>query len=83
MNFYEGVTFLADFLFIGFSALFILGIVISFIYYFTNDLKRTKEEERKQEERSDELDAEIDFIAEKLGYVKKTNNKLENEEDKP
>ena len=83
MNFVEGVNFVADFLFIGFSALLVLGMAIAFIYYVTDDHKKTKEEERKQDQRAEELDAEIDFIAEKLGYVKKTNSELENKEDKP
>ncbi|MBE6645016.1 MAG: hypothetical protein E7612_06535 [Ruminococcaceae bacterium] len=80
MNFVEGVNFVADFLFIGFSALLMIGIIIMFIYYVSDDHKKTKEEERKQEERAEELDAEIDFIAEKLGYVKKiTKEENDNE----
>lgn len=83
MNFVEGVNFVADFLFIGFSVLIMIGLIISFVFYCTGDYKRGKEEQKKQEERNDEIDAEIDFIAEKLGYVKKTNNEFKNEEDKP
>ena len=74
MNFVEGVNFVADFLFIGFSVFLMIGLLISFIFYLSGDYKRTKEEERKEKERADEIDAEIDFIAEKLGYVKKTNS---------
>lgn len=73
MNFYEGVTFIADFLFIVFFAMLLIGLFHYFVCYLSDDRKRNKEEELKQEQRADEIDAEIDFIAEKLGYVKKTN----------
>ena len=81
MNFVEGVNFVADFLFIGFSVFLMIGLLIGFIFYLSGDYKRTKEEERKQEERAEELDDEIDFIAEKLGYVKKTNKEVSNNEN--
>ena len=74
MNFVEAIGFVSDVLFVFFSALILVGILVYFAYYVRGDLKKEKEEAEKEEQRCKELDAEIDFIAARLGYKKNTRD---------
>ena len=74
MNFVESVGLVSDVLSVIFLGIMLLGILVYTVSYAVGDMKRNKEEEKQQEERAEELENEIDFIAEKLGYVKKTKD---------
>ena len=81
MNFYEGVTFIADFLFIVFFAMLMVSLFVSLVYYIRYDHKKNEEDERKEKERADELDAEIDYVAKMMGYVKPNVPEEKNDEN--
>ena len=74
MSFVEAIGFVSDVLFVFFSALILVGILVYFAYYVRGDLKKEKEEAEKEEQRCKELDDEIDFIAARLGYKKNTKD---------
>ena len=81
MNFVEAVGFVSDVCIVVFAAMVLSAILTGFIFTSYKEHKKNQEEEKRAEERAEELDDEIDFIAAKLGYVKKTKDE-ENENDK-
>lgn len=80
MTFVEAVGFVSDVCIVVFAAMVLSAILTGFILTAYRDIKKSQEEEKRVEERAEELDDEIDFIAAKLGYVKKTKDE-ENEND--
>ena len=81
MNFVEAVGFVSDVCIVVFAAMLLSAILTGFVLTTYRDIKKSQEEEKRAEERAEELDDEIDFIAEKLGYVKKNKNEVNKDDE--